>query len=379
MSSLISKRNGTEREITCKCYLYLRFNLSYEFFRTPPILCLGLSATKFVDESAGSNASITSFLGMRSDTTPSQSSDGSQPRKKFTQMIKKGSIEKFFSPQSKAQSEAQSDQKVQDLSEKDAVCESDRLVDLTDELNEKKEKEDRVSEHDVLSSADGNSSDKKLNKQGFFKSRMSKTFSDNLNDSTNCDNSLQKGINGYQGDKSSVNSTGDVEKGSEICDSVVVNESKACLDSVDPEVLNQLPLEIQQEIGANLKPNSKAVSSCTAFFKSKDVKTISRDSNTCSTQRYNGDAVDNQTCDKCGKDLPVWEIPEHMDFHFAQELQKELRAAEVTERTSESGSSLSTGTKRKLSAGMSQLKGAKKHKGNNQKTKSIASFFCKKS
>ena len=341
-------------------------------FRTPPILCLGLSATKFVDESAGSNASITSFLGTRSNTTPSQSGDGSQPKKKFTQMIKKGSIEKFFSPQSKTQS----DQTIQDVSVTDAVRDSDRIVDLTDRLDEKKEKENCDSEQNVLSSVDEISVDNKLSKQGFFKSRMKKLFSDNSNDSTNFDHSFQKGINGYQGDESIVNSTGDVEKGSEFCDSGMISESTSCSDSIDPEILDQLPLEIQQEIGANLKPKSKAVSSCTAFFKSKDVKTVSRDSN--SAQRIDEDAVDYQTCDKCGKDLPVWEIPEHMDFHFAQELQKELRAAEVTERTSESGSSLNTGTKRKLSAGTNQLKGAKKHKGIDQKTKSIASFFCKK-
>lgn len=31
---------------------------------------------------------------------------------------------------------------------------------------------------------------------------------------------------------------------------------------------------------------------------------------------------DQVSCEKCGSLVPVWEMPEHMDYHFALELQK---------------------------------------------------------
>nr|2I5O_A Chain A, DNA polymerase eta [Homo sapiens] len=33
-------------------------------------------------------------------------------------------------------------------------------------------------------------------------------------------------------------------------------------------------------------------------------------------------AEDQVPCEKCGSLVPVWDMPEHMDYHFALELQK---------------------------------------------------------
>lgn len=37
--------------------------------------------------------------------------------------------------------------------------------------------------------------------------------------------------------------------------------------------------------------------------------------------------VDHMRCEKCSTVISVWEMPEHMDFHFAQDLQKDLNSA----------------------------------------------------
>ncbi len=38
----------------------------------------------------------------------------------------------------------------------------------------------------------------------------------------------------------------------------------------------------------------------------------------------NLDASDYSECEQCGKLVSAWDLPEHLDFHFAQQLQKEV-------------------------------------------------------
>ncbi|XP_050406503.1 uncharacterized protein LOC126821918 isoform X2 [Patella vulgata] len=86
------------------------------------------------------------------------------------------------------------------------------------------------------------------------------------------------------------------------------------------------------------------------------------------------DETDFVKCEKCQKRIPVWEMPEHHDYHFALELQKETNISMIP-RISSSSSSQST-SKRKLSPSSSNKK-SKKNKTNTN-TPSLLSFFDKK-
>ncbi|MED6269055.1 hypothetical protein CHARACLAT_029091 [Characodon lateralis] len=56
------------------------------------------------------------------------------------------------------------------------------------------------------------------------------------------------------------------------------------------------------------------------------------------------------TCERCGKEVPVWEMPEHNDYHFALDLQKSLsssiNSAAVTSSSNTSSSSNASPTPR---------------------------------
>ncbi|XP_013420442.1 DNA polymerase eta [Lingula anatina] len=42
------------------------------------------------------------------------------------------------------------------------------------------------------------------------------------------------------------------------------------------------------------------------------------------------DELDMQTCEKCGRKISAWELPEHLDYHFALELQKQCNGASAS-------------------------------------------------
>ena len=41
--------------------------------------------------------------------------------------------------------------------------------------------------------------------------------------------------------------------------------------------------------------------------------------------------VEKEVCEKCGQDVSPFEMPEHLDYHLAKELQAELRRQEVAQ------------------------------------------------
>ncbi|XP_046543130.1 DNA polymerase eta-like [Haliotis rubra] len=85
------------------------------------------------------------------------------------------------------------------------------------------------------------------------------------------------------------------------------------------------------------------------------------------------DDDDLMQCDKCGKTLPIWEMPEHTDYHFALELQNSTQNAVVIPQTS-----VSNQVKRKSSPdkrGMKNKK-AKVEKGRGT-SMNLLTFFRK--
>lgn len=88
---------------------------------------------------------------------------------------------------------------------------------------------------------------------------------------------------------------------------------------VDQDVLQSLPEDIRQEI---LQQRHLSISNVSTHDVQPSVSTKS-ESESHGPLTTNCDD-DYQRCDTCGRSILVWDLPEHMDFHFAQDLQKTM-------------------------------------------------------
>ena len=76
-------------------------------------------------------------------------------------------------------------------------------------------------------------------------------------------------------------------------------------------------------------------------------------------------------CEKCKCKISPFELPEHLDFHLAKELQDEFRKSETTIRTTVPPVSLATSSNTK------KRKNDHSNDTESKKQKSISSFFIK--
>ncbi|XP_017283968.1 DNA polymerase eta [Kryptolebias marmoratus] len=102
------------------------------------------------------------------------------------------------------------------------------------------------------------------------------------------------------------------------------------------------------------------------------------------------DAGDSVSCERCGQDVPVWEMPEHNDYHFALDLQNSLSPStnSATVMTSSSSSSptplrLDAGGAAQSSRGKTKTRGqsgpaAKRQRSQGGTVGTLDSFFKKK-
>ena len=77
-------------------------------------------------------------------------------------------------------------------------------------------------------------------------------------------------------------------------------------------------------------------------------------------------------CEKCKCKISPFDLPEHLDFHLAKELQDEFRKSETTIRTTAPSVSLATSSNTK------KRKNDHSNDTESKKQKSISSFFIKK-
>jgi len=122
---------------------------------------------------------------------------------------------------------------------------------------------------------------------------------------------------------------------------------------IDSTVLESLPDDIRREIQQSLVRNNQNVKRAKegiSFSGSKTMTTAKETtSDSCLSKEaefvpdsssdyethasdYNQeeDCTDFVTCEKCGTQLSRWEMPEHLDYHFALELQKLERNSSAT-------------------------------------------------
>lgn len=106
---------------------------------------------------------------------------------------------------------------------------------------------------------------------------------------------------------------------------------------IDSDVLESLPEEIRREIKQSLVQNNhggKIVKERSNFFElcestygkesTSNIETSSAFGNDGSSdaETLAMDCTELQKCEKCGQTLADWEMPEHLDYHFALELRK---------------------------------------------------------
>lgn len=151
-------------------------------------------------------------------------------------------------------------------------------------------------------------------------------------------------------------------------------------NSVDPDFLAALPPDLRQEVLSQVScaPFSPVGNQCTAprSQEQRDKTSLEKFLNRQdSSVWYAEDSQSTEnlvTCDKCNKQVEKSELAEHLDFHFAKELQKELTW------TSDKSSDF-----RKRSMGCSDTSSknvvTKKFKNNSGQTQTISQFFNKKS
>merc|ERR1739844_811253 len=91
-------------------------------------------------------------------------------------------------------------------------------------------------------------------------------------------------------------------------------------------------------------------------------------------------------CEKCGQEVSPFEMPEHLDYHLAKELQAEMRREETNQRRQNqieqpSAPKVAASTERKgqsTSSGSASQNRMMPRPPDPKKQKTISSFFTKK-
>lgn len=117
---------------------------------------------------------------------------------------------------------------------------------------------------------------------------------------------------------------------------------------IDSDVLESLPEEIRREIKQSLVQNNhdgkreKEKGNIFGLRESTHGKESASNIETSSVFENDGSSdaetltmgcTELQKCEKCGQRLADWEMPEHLDYHFALELQKVERNSTAAAKT----------------------------------------------
>ena len=150
--------------------------------------------------------------------------------------------------------------------------------------------------------------------------------------------------------------------------SITAEELVPRLDEFDASILELLPTKLRKQVEARLQL-LKSSATPVAVEKRKPNTELQREE----LLELSGmpDISEQCTCEKCGEKISPFEIPEHMDFHVAQELQAEIRQQPMAVRTVFINSEKQSKRKTKTEPGNNEQQPSKKQKN-------IMSFFGKK-
>ena len=91
---------------------------------------------------------------------------------------------------------------------------------------------------------------------------------------------------------------------------------------------------------------------------------------------HTNSSEDFMECDSCGEMIPIWEMPEHSDYHFALNLQKEVNK---TQSVTSSTENILSGKRKNITGSGKRGRGGKKSKGGirDKSVQPLTAFFSK--
>ena len=155
----------------------------------------------------------------------------------------------------------------------------------------------------------------------------------------------------------------DSSNGSENCDSHSEHSNQMGTFITNNEIVPGMNNSLNQHDNDDTKQNVTLkhqatydnISGCAKLHSHEQVTTEAmlenfNDSNgTCTNVVQNFAPEDYLPCEKCRKPIAVWEMPEHMDFHFAMDLQKDMNAVTSQVISSNTGKRKSVGSDNRCS------------------------------
>lgn len=151
--------------------------------------------------------------------------------------------------------------------------------------------------------------------------------------------------------QSIANFFGKTKDNDESCDKVCAEELVPNLSEYDPDILQMLPENLKRQVESRVEQLQAEYSSV-----------VESRAESCSDDQEE----DWNKCDKCGQSISPFELPEHLDFHVAQELQQEMRQADRQQQTT-------TAAKK-----TSKRASSRHDESASKKQKTIVNFFNKK-
>ena len=294
-------------------------------FRTPAIICLGISASKFIDASKNETACLDNFLRSNPTETHKAPSTATKPEDDTTQSqrdkgnaTKRNSLDFFFSPsQSVTSSQLQDDNKLTQQSKEVGVKKQVQKKHSLEHFFTPSQRTENKSPSEIETEHLGmNGSESTPNKNV----RKGKTTE--ISPGTSF--FKKKSARGFFAKKLQENSIG-----------TEVNEDTN-YDDNDVEVRNAFEENVT-ELDVIEEPSEfKADNTNDASFESRNVLDNASVPST-STKPVSHDHVSEQPiptsdevlCEKCKQIISVWEYPEHLDYHFALELQNQTEIPSV--------------------------------------------------
>ena len=121
--------------------------------------------------------------------------------------------------------------------------------------------------------------------------------------------------------KTRKNTANSVVENSDVDPDKQAEELVPSLENYDPSILEFLPTKLKRKVEARVRS-----------LREETHRTLVTDSDMGSESTCDADVSfvgqsdndDREPCDKCGKPVSPFDLPEHLDFHFAQEMQSEL-------------------------------------------------------
>ena len=302
---------------------------------------MGLSAGKFIDLNDENTSSITGFLSSQASPTstqlhsPTASQASMQKSTSAKKIHKKNSIQGFFKHinQSPAPSEITSRKTPKRTKEEDVKVknntESKKGTSFFQRYLNNKSKEVFCSETDRCDGTE-----------------------DNAQTSEEIDTSETRMKNGEEAPREQMDKTEKEKEDSSDIDTVKSDEIEEQFDQgIDNKDLDAYKVTGTSE---NFKKDKISQSDYEDFTYTDRNKVIHE----CVI-----DVEDLLTCEKCNKQVSAWDLPEHLDFHFAEDLQKEqlsvVRPANKQVVTlpskRKSSSSTSTNAKKKTKTAVSTI------------------------